>query len=128
MTDRPFSKAWLVASIVLFTTTELVLGGFISHAVSGRFVSHMLTLRLEMALSLASYFAGGYLVGLISPGPRLLEPAVAAACSVVFTFLISIFTPLTFFHADPSKMLLGGVLAFGVALFGAHLGEKVTGN
>jgi hypothetical protein len=128
MTDRPFSKTWLIASIVLFTCTELLLGGFIAHAVSGRHVSHMLTLRFEMLASLLSYFSGGYLVGLISPGPRLLEPAVAAAVSVVFTFLISFFTPLTFFHADPSKMLVGGVLAFGVALWGAHLGERVTGN
>jgi hypothetical protein len=126
--DRPFSRRWLLSSIVIFTGLELLLGGWLASVFAGRNVSHMLSLRVELFLSLASYFGGGFVVGLISPGPRLLEPAIGAAVSVVFTFLIAFFTPVIFFHADPSRMVVGGVLAFGVALFGAHLGERLTGN
>jgi hypothetical protein len=62
------------------------------------------------------------------PGARLVEPAIGAAITVVFTFLISFFTPVTFFAAEPGRMLFGSGIAFVPALFGAHLGERITGN
>ena len=128
MTKRPVSRAWLAASVLIFTVLELLLGGWLASVFAGRNVSHMLALRVELLMSLGSYFLGGLIVGLISPGKRLLEPAIAAAISVLFTFLIAFFTPVIFFHADPSRMVVGGVVAFLIALFGAHLGEKLTGN
>lgn len=126
--DRSFSRRWLLFSILIFTGLELLIGGWLASIFAGRNVSHMLSLRVELLMSLASYFVGGFLVGLISPGPRLVEPAIGAAVSVVFTFLIAFFTPVIFFHADPSRMFVGGVLAFLIALAGAHFGEKLTGN
>ena len=88
----------------------------------------MLQLRLELGLSLLSFVIGGFLVGVLSPGPRLVEPAIGAAATVVFTFLISFFTPVAFLQASGDRILIGGALGFGVALFGAHIGEKLTGN
>jgi hypothetical protein len=126
--DRPFSNSWLVASIFIFVALELLVGGFVAKLLAGRNVSHMLGLRMELAMSLLAYTGGGFIVGLISPGRRLLEPAIAASVSVLFTFLIAFFTPVVFFHADPGRMVVGGGIAFVLALFGAHWGEKLTGN
>lgn len=125
---RPFSRSWLLASIAIFVAIELLLGGWAAHMLAGRQVSHMLSLRVELFMSLLSFGVGGFIVGLISPGKRLVEPAIGAAVSVVFTFLISVFTPITFIAAAPGRMLVGGAIAFVIALFGAHLGEKLTGN
>ena len=127
-TERPVSKAWIVASIAIFMVLELLLGGLMADVLAGRSTSHMLQLRLELGLSLLSFLVGGFLVGILSPGPRLVEPAVGAAATVVFTFLISFFTPVAFLQASGDRILIGGVMGFLVALFGAHLGEKLTGN
>ena len=125
---RPISRPWIVASILIFVALELLFGGATAYFLSGRNISHMLGLRIELAMSLLSFFLGGFVVGLISPGMRLIEPAIGASVTVVFTFLIAFFTPITVLAADPSRMLMGGLAAFLVALFGAHLGERLTGN
>jgi hypothetical protein len=41
---------------------------------------------------------------------------------------LSIFTPYSFIHFSLTKMLVGGVIAFFLALVGARLGEKIAGN
>jgi len=128
MTDRPISTKWIVLSFLVFMAFELLLGQGLTRLLTGSTTSHMLMLRLEMLLMSASFLAGGFLIGVVSPGPRLIEPAIGAAITVVFTFLIAFFTPVVFYQASLSRMLIGGVIGFGVALFGAHLGEKVTGN
>ncbi len=125
---QPPSVRWIAASVVIFVVLELLLGGWVAQMLAGRQVSHMLSLRIELAMSLTAFFGGGLVVGLISPGPRLVEPAVGAAISVVFTFLIAFFTPVTLLAADPGRMFVGGLCAFIIALFGAHLGERITGN
>lgn len=125
---RPFSWAWVGVSVVVFTAWELVLGGFISELLEARFTSHMLRLRLETVLSLGAYLGGGFTVGVISPGVRLAEPAVAAALSVALTFLISVLTPLRLYQIGGVRLVVGAVLAAAIGAYGAHLGEKLTGN
>lgn len=128
MTDRALSKTWVLLSIAIFTAFELVLGIGVAWMLEGKNVSHMLGLRIELFMSLASFFVGGFVVGLVSPGPRLTEPAIGAAVTVVFTFLIAFFTPVTILAMDPGRILIGGTAAFLIAMFGAHLGERITGN
>ena len=113
---------------MIFVALELLLGGLVAHLLAGRNISHMLGLRIELALSLLSFLTGGFLVGVLSPGLRLIEPAIGAGVTVVFTFLIAFFTPVTVLAADPNKILIGGIAGFAVALFGAHLGERLRGN
>ncbi len=125
---RPISKGWVAASIVIFLGLELLLGGLVTDLIADRTTSHMLEMRLELILSLLSFLVGGFVVGVFSPGPRLVEPAIGAAVTVAFTFLVTAFTPVAFLRAPADRILIGGILAFGVALFGAHLGEKLTGN
>ena len=125
---RPISTKWVVLSVLIFTAFEVLLGQGVTKLLEGSTTSHMLMLRIELALMSASFLAGGFLIGVLSPGPRLLEPAIGAAITVVFTFLIAFFSPIVVFQASLSRMVVGGALGFVLALFGAHLWEKLTGN
>ena len=127
--ERPFSTFWLLVSTAIFVVWEVVLGGFVGSLMQGAFTSHMLVHRLEVVLSLGAFFLGGFTVGLVSPGKRLREPAAGAALSIGVTFLIAIFTPYRFwFGASLGRVLLACGIGWLVALYGAHLGEKATGN
>lgn len=125
---RPFSTGWVVASVLLFMGVELFLGGFVGEVICGRYFSQMLALRLQVVLNLSSYFIGGFIIGLISPGIRMLEPAIGAAISVALTLLIAVFLPSVFLRVTQDKLLIGGAIAFALALAGAYLGERLAGN
>lgn len=123
-----FSKKWMFASMVIFIGVELFIGGLIGNFVLGRFMSLSLRFMLQGLLNLISFFIGGFIIGLISPGVRIHEPAVGAFFSVSIMLCLSIFTPYSFIHFSLTKMLMGGVAAFFLALIGARFGEKVAGN
>ena len=126
--DQAFSKKWMVASVAIFIGVELILGGLVGNVVVGRFLSRSLYFILQGVLNLVSFFIGGFIIGLISPGIRIHEPAVGAFLSVSIMLCLSIFTPYSFIHFSLTKMLVGGVIAFFLALVGARLGEKIAGN
>ena len=125
---QPFSKNWMIASAGIFIAVELFLGGLIGEVVVGRFLSISLRFLIQGLLNLVSFFIGGFIIGLISPGIRTREPAVGAFISVALMLCLSFFTPYSFIHFSFSKMLIGGVVAFFLALAGARLGERVAGN
>ena len=74
---------------------------------------------------LASYFVGGFLVGVMSPGIRIFEPAIGAFFAVLCTFIYGFFTPHRFFGFALNRLLIGGIIAFVLALLGADLGERL---
>ncbi len=121
-----YSPLWVVLSLIIFVAIELLLGGVLGPMLVGRFISHQLSLKLQMFLMLGSYFFGGLLIGLISPGIRVLEPAVGAALAVIFTWVYSFFTPIRYYGFSLTRMLIGGGIAFVLALIGADLGERVA--
>jgi hypothetical protein len=55
-------------------------------------------------LNLGSYLAGGVVIGLFSPGLRMLEPALAAAVSVGLTLIIALFLPQSFMRFSLVKL------------------------
>lgn len=123
-----FSFGWTVVSIALFCAVELFLGGFVGPMLVGRFVSQPLYIKLQMLLMLGSYYVGGVLVGMFSPRVRLWEPAVGAFVSVAIVLMYGLFLPNTWLRFDGTKMILGGGIAFVLALAGAYTGEKWMGN
>ena len=125
-TSSPHSTLWVVLSLIIFIAVEILLGGVIGPFVVGRFVSRPLYLKLEVILMLGSYFFGGLIIGLLSPGIRVLEPAIGAALAVIFTWLYSFFTPIRFYGFSLPRMLIGGGIAFVLALIGADLGERIA--
>lgn len=124
-----FSLGWVAAGVFIITALELLIALVVAPAVLvGRLASPMLRMRLEILMHLTSFWAGGLVVGLISPRVRLLEPAVAAFVSVGLVFLTSVFLPNHFLSFSLGKLLVGGGIAFALALAGAYLGERLMGN
>lgn len=126
--ERPFSTPWTILSVVLFLAIELFIGTWLGPFVIGKYVSPMFHYQLQMIMHLLSLYLGGVIVGVVSPGRRLLEPAVGAFVSVLVVFLMSFFMPNWFFHFDLTKVIVGGGIGFGLGLLGAWQGEKWMGN
>jgi hypothetical protein len=82
-------------------------------------------------ISSLTWFVGGIVVGLVSPGRTFLEPAVAAVVAVIPTIAYLMWRtpgePGDGF--DPSIMAytVGGLIGVMVSLFGAFIGEKIQG-
>jgi len=125
---QPFSTKWMLASMAIFIGIELLLGGIVGQIVVGRFMSLSLRFMLQGLLNVVSFFIGGFIIGVISPGLRVREPATGAFLSVALMLILSIFTPYSFIRFSLTKMIIGGVIAFCLALTGAKIGEKVTGH
>ncbi len=126
--ERPFSSPWTILSVVLFLGIELFIGSWLGPLVIGKYVSPMFHYQVQMVMHLLSLYLGGLFVGVVSPGRRLMEPAVGAFISVLVVFLMSFFMPTWFFHFDLVKVLVGGGIGFFLALLGAWQGEGWMGN
>ena len=123
-----FSKQWMWISFGIFIVTELILGGLVGGLVVGKFMSMHLRFLLQGLLNLVAYFVGGVVIGLISPGIRIYEPAAGAFLSVLVMLVLTVFTPFSFIHFSLAKVLIGGGIAFFLALTGAKIGERMAGN
>jgi hypothetical protein len=121
--EKPFSWGWVLGSFLLFIVIEIVLGRFIGPHVSGRYLSPTLHFSLPGFLNLFSYFFGGFLIGSLSPGRRRFEPAVAAFLYLLLMNCLTFFHPHSFYVFRFVKVLIGGGLAFVLALAGAEMGS-----
>ena len=128
MEERAFSYKWMIISMIVFIGIELVLGGVVGEMVMGRYLSHSLLFLLQGVLNLISYFIGGLLIGAISPGLRMREPAAGAFCSVALMLGLTMFTPYSFIQFSLTKLIIGGIIACFLAYWGAELGERLTGH
>ena len=123
-----FSTMWMFISIGVFIVAEVVLGWFVGTFLLGGYVSQMWHLKVQVLLYLGAYFVGGIGIGVVSPGIRVVEPAMGAFVSVFLTLAISLFLPYTFMRLSIGKLLVGGFIAFAIAFAGARIGERVMGN
>lgn len=126
--ERSFSTGWTILSLVLFLAVELIIGNWLGPLINGAYVSPMFHYQVQMLLHLGALYLGGLGVGVLSPGRRLVEPAVGAFLSVLIVFLMGFFMPTWFFTFDLTKVIVGGGIGFFVALLGAWQGEKMMGN
>jgi hypothetical protein len=127
--QQPFSVNWVIASVVIFTAMELLIALVIAPAILvGKLASPMLQMRLQMLMHLGSFLLGGVAVGIVSPGVRLTEPAVGAFIAVMLTFMMSFFIPHHWMSFDLSRLMVGGGIAFVLAMAGAYSAEKWMGN
>jgi hypothetical protein len=125
---QPFSIKWVVLSMIVFITVELILGGLVGNLIVGKFTSINLKFTLQGVLNLSSYLIGGFIVGLVSPGIRIHEPGVGAFLAIALMLTLTLFTPFAFIQFSPMKLLLGGGIAFCLAIAGAMWGERLAGN
>jgi hypothetical protein len=126
---RPFSRGWMMVSVFVFLAVELAIGTLIGPLILGKYLSPMFHLQVQMMMHLASLYLGGFLIGVLSPGVRLSEPALGAAAAVVTMWLVTFFLPTWFpFTFGLSRMLIGCAIAAALAYAGAFSGEKLMGN
>ena len=76
--------------------------------------------------NVGSYFVGGLLIGLISPGIRIYEPAAGAFLAVAGTLILTVFSPHLFGFSMPDDCR--GPCCLFPGFTGAKLGERITGN
>jgi hypothetical protein len=129
--SNSFSMKWVALSFFVFVLTERALsmgvGWFLSGG-PGPGLAPNLGFLLMGLCNVGSYFIGGIIVGIVSPGLRIHEPALGAFLAVAGTLLLSVFSPFTFLAFSPIRLVVGGGIAFFLALSGAKLGERLTGN
>jgi hypothetical protein len=102
----------------------LPLGGFLLETVG---LSRTVAIyAYQGILAVVAYLVGGFLVGWLSPGETLKEPAVAGViAAVVINGVEYAIWPEEF---GVIAALFGVVVGFGTALAGAWVGEKVQGD
>ena len=122
-----FCKKWMWISFIVFIAAELIVGSVIGEFIRNSYKSQNLRFMIQGLLHISSFFIGGFLIGFFSPGIRIVEPAVGAFLSMVVIAFLVFFTP-HYYHFRLGKMLIAGTIAFFLALYGAKLGEKVSGN
>jgi hypothetical protein len=125
---RPVSLAWIGVSMAIFIATELVMGVLIGGVCLGSATSIGTGFTLQGLLAVTAYLVGGFIVGVVSPGRRMAEPAIGAFLSVFLMLMLTFLTPYSFIRFELSKLIGGGILAFGLALLGAYGGERMMGN
>lgn len=125
----PFlSWRWVGASLAIFLLVEIALGIGVGELVAGRYLSLGTAFWVRGSIQLAAFFIGGVVVGVVSPSVRVLEPALGGAAAVGLTALTAIFTPYGHIRMGSSRLMLAGGIAFGLALAGAWVGERLTGK
>ncbi|MEO1230385.1 MAG: hypothetical protein AAFZ18_15895 [Myxococcota bacterium] len=127
--DRPFiSFRWVLLSLLLFVAAEIVIGLGLGELVAGRYMSIGTSFWIRGSTQLLAFFLGGIVVGVISPGVRILEPALAAFSAVLLTVVTALFVPYAFARMGGSRLATAGFIAFGLALAGAWIGERLSGG
>lgn len=122
---EPVSTPWILGALAIYLVAEVVLGWLLGELLGG-FVSRPFRMRLEVILMFASWWVGGLVVGLVSPKVRLLEPAIAAGLAVGMTSLYAVFMPIRWYTFSSGRLVVGGAIAFGLALWGADTGERLA--
>ncbi|MHB2019855.1 MAG: hypothetical protein ACYCW6_23190 [Candidatus Xenobia bacterium] len=121
-----FSWGWVTCSFFLFLIIEIALGAWVQPFIRDRFPTMPLDIKIGMLIMLTSFWLGGLVVGLCSPDVRVVEPGVGAFIAVLLTWVFTFFVPVTFFHFDGLRLLIGGGLAALIACWGSDVGERVA--
>lgn len=123
---KRFSWGWMLASLVIFIIAEIAIAGLFQTNWFLTFIPHSFRYLVEVVSFSLSFLIGGIIISLISPSIRVLEPAIAAFFSLILLLSNGFFTPNGFADFSIIKMLIGGSIAFALAIYGARLGEKIA--
>ena len=123
---KSFSWGWMLASLVVFIIAEIAIAGLFQTNWFMTYIPHTFRYLVEVVSFALSFLIGGITVGLLSPSIRVLEPAIAAFFSLILLLSNGFFTPNGFADFSIIKMLIGGSIAFALAMYGGKLGEKIA--
>ena len=107
------SGVYLAAQMVILVGLPYVISSFDPQGLPG------------LLISVAVWFVGGIVVGLVSPGKTFIEPAVGALIAVIPTVSYLAITTPDGFQPTLLAYIVTALLGVMIALFGAFLGEKM---
>jgi hypothetical protein len=117
-----FDWRWVLAGVVFIVVSNVVaylaMRGLINHLILQERVLAAAGVMASGALLV--YFLGGVLVGRMSKGHTIREPAVAAVLALVIVFIIQLAAGMF----NLVGLVVGAPICFGVAYLGGILGEK----
>lgn len=111
-----------------FIGAEILIGGLVGEWLLARVVSINTNFLLQGLVNLAGFALGGFVIGLVSPGRRIAEPAVAGFATMLLISLIALFVPFRWIGYTSGGVFVAGAFAAALGAGGAYLGEKLTGN
>lgn len=126
-----FSFNWVIASLFVYLGMQVVFGIAAQNFVLPYIVAGHTRFLTEGLLITMGFYIGAFLLGVFSPGRRMLEPVMAAVFAVLIAFSVSHFTPQMggWFRIDGLGMAaVGSFLAATFSGFGVYSGEKLMGN
>ena len=106
--------AFLVAQVVILVALPFAISSYDPQGLAG------------LLISVGIFLAGGFGVGLVSPGKTFIEPAVGAMIAVIPTAAYLAITTPEGFQPTLLAYIVAGSLGVMLALFGAFLGEKAS--
>ncbi len=136
-TEEPgFDWAWMGGGTVIITLTALGFLYGINEVVGGELLAWSLSRRFFLLITIVafSFFIGGILVGRMSAGVTLKEPAAAGAvaCLVVFfvakNYVWAGHQSIRLFDVKVTYLVLMLPVCVGLAYVGGWVGEKWQGT
>jgi hypothetical protein len=120
-----FDWKWVFVGVLFIVAGNaaayLALRGVFAKMIAG---DQVMSAALAMAgVALLTYFLGGLLVGRMSKGRTVKEPAVAAVLAVLVIFVVQFFMGMV----NIIGLIVGAPFCFGVAYLGGLVGEKWQG-
>lgn len=126
-----FSFAWVILSTLGYLATQVVLGIVAQAFVLPFIVATHTRFLTEGLIIILGFYVGAFVIGVVSPGRRTLEPVLGAVVAVAAAFAVANFTPQMggwFRHDGINMMATAAFLAGTFAAFGCYSGEKLMGN
>ena len=139
--DPSFDWKWMAGGVLIITATALLFVFGIKWALGTRLLEWPIGRRLFLLLTVvaSSFFVGGIVVGRMSAGVTLKEPAVAGALSCVIVFAVAktairvstqgnASKAVLVFDLQLTSMVLMLPVCIGLAYVGGWVGEKWQGT
>lgn len=116
-----FEWKWALIAAALFSGLQLLVLGLLPGIISSYDPQGIGGLMLSVPV----FFAGGIVMGVISPGKTFVEPAVGAMLASIPTLsVVSMRTPDGAFEPTLLAYIVCAAMGIMTALFGAFLGER----
>lgn len=129
--DNDFSFNWVILSVFGYLGLQIALS-ILGHLFVFPFTATKHTEMMAQGLIIiAGFYIGAFIIGVISPGRRTIEPVLGAVLAVGAAFSVSNFTPQMggwYQMQGVGSMGTAAVMAGVIAAFGAYSGEKMMGN
>lgn len=116
-----FEWKWAVLAVIVYMFLQGIILGVLPRVISA-FDPQGIN---GLFISVAVWFVGGILVGVISPGKTFLEPAVGALIAVVPTIAYLMWITPEGFEPSFLAYIVLGLLGAMISLLGAFIGEKI---